>query len=481
MMALRRSVMIGGIAHFVEDTVTGNPLVFTTDLSKPLKRLALSLLPRQSGSGDPSPSNIRPLLPWGEVGTWTGGKNLFPQKTISLGKPDGRTASVFFDFPLPVGTYLVSYNKRGTYTGTLFGIRAFFGTTNVGNVNQSTGELTITGKADRLYFYLIESAYDNDETLIFDDFQLEVGEQATAFTAYSPITPHPVNLQKNLFHIPQAVTGTGITAEMTANGEVWIHGTPGIQSGYVALNIGTIFDSSIIGKTVSASIDTKDVGIGFTFGSSNGSLNFAMSNTAKTRTGKYTSDGTSPGNVFINVNYDVGTIDKKYKLQFEVGGTPSAFQPYIPPVYGASIDLTTGEVWGTKGYALLNDPDKWIEVGGTVDFGYEQDYDRKFYSDSYTGLDCSIAESVYKQNAVYCRWRGATAKKLGLKNGDSVANPLTLSDVKTMAQNGQIAITYDIEPVLLATLTPQQVNAIVGVNTVWSDADGIELTFLKKG
>ena len=36
-------------------------------------------------------------------------------------------------------------------------------------------------------------------------------------------------------------------------------------------------------------------------------------------------------------------------------------------------------------------------------------------------------------------------------------------------------------PVLLATLTPQQVNALVGVNTVWSDADGIELTFLKKG
>ena len=48
----------------VEDTATGNPVTFLTDLAKPLKSLKANFLPIQSGTGDPSPTNIRPITGW---------------------------------------------------------------------------------------------------------------------------------------------------------------------------------------------------------------------------------------------------------------------------------------------------------------------------------------------------------------------------------------------------------------------------------
>lgn len=475
---LQRLLWLGGVVKAangktVEETASGNPCVFTTDLSKPLSRLALSLLPRQSGTGDPSPENIRPLLPWGEVGTWHGGKNLaeyitdyaptvganngtvklfevtlqkgtytfsckqsvsvptstrntlavtigaggykyenvsanynpvglihsltftlteenkcsfyiwchtpsvsatynewqvefgeqasayvpyvpivpypvnlrknlFPQRTVSLGKPNGRTASVSFDSPLPVGTYSVSYNRSGTYTGASFGIQAFSGSTNVGSFNQNTGKLTTTGEADRIYFYMGQTAYDDNETLIFDDFQLEQGEQATAY------------------------------------------------------------------------------------------------------------------------------------------------QPYIPPVYGCELDLTTGEVWGTNRVQVFNGSETLTKYGSytggiRVNSNLVDDAvqgDRNAIS-NIAVIEANLPSSITQLGF---RVSGGTGR-LAIFVPDSMFNgEATVEKFKAWLAENNLAICVTLDtPVLLATLTPQQINAIIGVNTVWSDADEIELTYLKKG
>ena len=54
----------GGGSAAVERTATGNPLNFVTDLARPPKSLLIPFTPIQQGSGDPSPQNIRPILPW---------------------------------------------------------------------------------------------------------------------------------------------------------------------------------------------------------------------------------------------------------------------------------------------------------------------------------------------------------------------------------------------------------------------------------
>lgn len=77
----------------VEDTATGNPLKFTTDLAKPLRSLLIPFSPRQSGSGDPSPENIRPIVAWDGLKVWNGGKNIIDKTQLTDGKVwwNGRT------------------------------------------------------------------------------------------------------------------------------------------------------------------------------------------------------------------------------------------------------------------------------------------------------------------------------------------------------------------------------------------------------
>lgn len=63
----------GGSGH--EETTTSN--TFVTDMVAPLRKLLLSFAPKQSGSGDPSPDNIRPISGWDSVSVLRCGKNLF--------------------------------------------------------------------------------------------------------------------------------------------------------------------------------------------------------------------------------------------------------------------------------------------------------------------------------------------------------------------------------------------------------------------
>lgn len=138
---------------------------------------------------------------------------------------------------------------------------------------------------------------------------------------------------KNKFPIPtSAQTKNGVTVEATADGEIWVHGTPTIASGYINFLFATMTDT-VVGQTVTVSINEKIVGVGVVFGSGNGSLNLTLTDTTTNKTGQYTT-----GNLecSINVRYDVGTINKKFKVQLELGSTPTAWNPYsnICPITG---------------------------------------------------------------------------------------------------------------------------------------------------
>lgn len=53
-----------GSESLVEATATGNPCTFETDVAKALKQCKVLFTPVQSGSGDPSPENERPITGW---------------------------------------------------------------------------------------------------------------------------------------------------------------------------------------------------------------------------------------------------------------------------------------------------------------------------------------------------------------------------------------------------------------------------------
>ena len=66
---------LAGGAPLSEYTETGNPVSFETNVAKPMSVLA-AFTPVQSGSGDPSPENVRPITGWSGASVTRCGKNL---------------------------------------------------------------------------------------------------------------------------------------------------------------------------------------------------------------------------------------------------------------------------------------------------------------------------------------------------------------------------------------------------------------------
>ena len=115
----------GGGSAPVQETATGNPLTFLTDLAKPLKSLLIPFSPVQSGTGDPSPDNIRPILPWDGLTVWQNGADVpitwdveSDGKYIGADGSIGQSSSFHYSDLLPVtqGEYRYTFTASGFAT-----------------------------------------------------------------------------------------------------------------------------------------------------------------------------------------------------------------------------------------------------------------------------------------------------------------------------------------------------------------------------
>lgn len=446
-----------------EFTASGNPCVFETDVARPLSRLALSLLPRQSGSGDPSLSNIRPLLPWGEVGTWTGGTNTWDEQwevgTISIETGENvvandRIRTKNYNPCVPNKAYYIVDPTHGK------NIRLFYydkDKTFAGDSSWKDGEITTPSNAYFFRFIVASSygtAYKNDIAINYP----------SSVTTYSPssITPHPVNLQKNLFDPSKAVPGyynaygesfepDATRQEVRTEYYVPVDEKEGITVGYNAYGQDEVVWLGVCWYNENKefiSRQAKSVGSYYYFPK----LNNAHYARVSMRTYGH-------GNENCYVAY----------------GNDLTFQPYLPPAYGCELDLTTGE-GSIRPFEI--ESFKWgdgrsAQVIGNVErrgfiFAKKVKTTDELNADA-TARFCSVAPWKYNYSSDDVHFYGGEWSFY-------VFLPVGTSDDFEF----QICAERDIAPTRF-TLTPQQVTALVGVNTVWSDADNVELTYLKKG
>lgn len=73
---IRAKTAIGTLPEITEYTATGNPATFSTNLIRPLQSFEIPFSPVQSGSGDPSPSNVRPISGWPGVTVTANGQTI---------------------------------------------------------------------------------------------------------------------------------------------------------------------------------------------------------------------------------------------------------------------------------------------------------------------------------------------------------------------------------------------------------------------
>ena len=164
-------------------TFTGNPLEFDAPKAHALKSCVVSIEPIQSGSGDPSPDNVRPISGWTEAKLWGTGENL-----IDIGSPekDGYyNANGVYSGATTYSCYKVPVcpNTKYTITGNFAGIITYWDKdlNFISGVNQGAGvSKTFTTPANCVYFRksILKTDIDGTQMLVFGD----------SLPSYSPYT-----------------------------------------------------------------------------------------------------------------------------------------------------------------------------------------------------------------------------------------------------------------------------------------------------
>lgn len=169
-------------------SVAGDVVQFAPIEGYPLS-VKSTIVATQSGDGDPSPTNVRPIIPVNQVGVWAGGKNLCP-----YGSPTFTGYyQASFGFFIPAGTYVFSVlvtTDDADYDNNLV---YFFNTkTGKGVVSKTIKRnvrqdffVSVPDKFDAIYLYASAGAQQSvGKTATFSDIQLEVGSAATAYEPY---------------------------------------------------------------------------------------------------------------------------------------------------------------------------------------------------------------------------------------------------------------------------------------------------------
>ena len=362
---LRRLMLLGGVVKAasgkaVEDTVTGNPAVFETDLSKPLKSLVANFLPVQS-SGTPSPENVLPITGWTGLDVMHGAD-----------QTDYNTYPVTFP---ALGKNLFNKNDPDVKTGVWWN----------GNV-------------------LTDGSYNN----------YKASEKI-------PVVPGQAYYLNRTSQAQNAVCYFGSDSRYIDQ-QTWDNNNPS--------------------RTIPSGV------------------------------------------YYIAFTVDADAIDT---AMFEKGNSASPYEPFINTIYGGCYDLVSGVLTAEwVKYKLSDFTWTYVTTGGANAFRTSKLDSVMKASTSKVLLYCDTFKPV---SAV--TYYGASANKPDLSIFQLYASDERRIMIKDEAHTdpadfrntyGNVEICYALLTPQEIQLTPQQINTLIGNNTVWSDANGdCEVIFMKKG
>ena len=193
--------MIRTLIHL--QTLSGNPITWE---ARELEYLfpSVSLQPKQAGTGDPSPENVRPISGYDSVTVNVRGKNL-----LGIVLPYSFDPSTRFSLDLNLtGTFVFSaqidYTDQGKFSTALFSY-VVNGSTQYISVGNSNGETVISGHLSKLS--LINWS---QSTGTINKIQLELGSTPTPYEPYQPGTTATLTLPETIYGgTVDAVTGVG--------------------------------------------------------------------------------------------------------------------------------------------------------------------------------------------------------------------------------------------------------------------------------
>lgn len=444
----RRRILLS--APHVEATTPAGVANFTTDLIAPLKSCKMGFEPVQAGSGDPSPSNIRPISGWSGLTVYKAGANLFneqwEQGNIQTGQDSPSTTALRTGYieVLPSTTYygyttrtsnvfVFEYDKNGTY---------------LDKVNNLYVSKTFTTSANTRKIRIVDR---NSGT---ESVNTGINYPATV-TTYSPYTGTT---------IPVTFPAAGKNKCPTANGSGMLE-WPLVTSTYRGITISGLTPGADVTLSFNVTQSTES-GSNKRFYLEGESFGFADTGTAGSKS--ITEKASASGSVILSHNKN--GIDAVYEyitdIQLELGSTATSYEPYRNAYYGGYVDLVRGVVVA-----------EYLEYTAKVSDGVKTEYEgiNQYDFKNICGAQivnnntqkCSIAKYAYV---------GSTNLSdhfyVYYSNDTSIKGRLMLFLLTPADETQEFTVVFPLTTPITYPLTPQVIKSLRGVNNIWSDANG---------
>ena len=179
------------VEGYAKKSIANTPTAIATFNASalPMPSLTVGIEAVQSGTGDPSPTNVRPFTGWSAVNVTKSGVNLW-----SGGDVSGTTSKVV-NIPIRKGTYNISAVVTSSDTDGTQSLISFVdvdgGTTSIrlDRTTRSNSSVTLEKDVIGLRFYAgYNNAQSQGDTFTYADIQLEHSNQATTYEAYNGTT-----------------------------------------------------------------------------------------------------------------------------------------------------------------------------------------------------------------------------------------------------------------------------------------------------
>lgn len=464
----------GGSAS--EYTATGNPLSFNTNLARALKGLTIPFTPTQSGTGDPSPTNVRPISGVSAVNVKHLDKNL-----LVIDRTSGQSANgvVFTRILQNDVCYMVNVKGQRTSSNVFYNLYNTPGTINI-----QPGQYKVYGYTSNVAIRVFYKDAGGTEKIAFNSASMTgsftIPSDCTASwirlqvntDSYVDETIYPILLASNnetLHTYPITFPALG---KNLLNRATEISGSYINDGGYVAYDDGWIASDYVPVQPNTQYTFTPNSTAG-----SGGKHAFYTENKAFI---SYISSGqqtfTTPSDCsYVRFSYRIASTD----VMLNKGSTAQTYEPYTNTVYGGSLDVTTGVL--TVEWAMLDLYEK------RSSFNYNSTFNVFIIAPQ------SVGEAAAKNNfTCLCnsyKYGGAYNKLQDQQIGYIFNNNIAIrddsfegnvSDFRDSLEG--VVCVYELATEQTVQLTPQQITALLGDNTIWSDTNGSNsAVYFKKG
>ena len=442
--------------------------------------------PRQEGTGDPSPENVREITGWNGVEGYGCGKNLVPwiktNFTVQGNYYNGFAGwSKLWEIPKRI-SYTYSVFIDNSNCNTAGGARVW-----LRDIDNSKYTHVVTGttiKAGEKGISTVTLNFSNLPNDYYACWGLDLHPNAIASMpiVYESDQEKQItsDWSKNLLDTNHEIfTYTG--RQRNSDGSITLNSSNGKSwtddSNFPPLELkkGT-YTISWYGITEE---DSAMINLRTSVDEYVNNIRFANGN------------GTFTLNEDCGVKFKISasTYPVSGYIQIENGSEPTEYQPYVGTIYGGYVDLISGELVQDIRYKQIT-ADELSNAGNSIGYtssvtalgGQSAVWIRNLFNSTAKGrksggikANCNAFKVLMNSTGVSSS-QNRTAFAVDSETITSVAD--FISAVETLEQNDNgLYLAYELAEPITHQLTPQQLSTLKGQNNFWSNADYVEIEY----